>query len=956
MSSSYEKLEEPVGEVEDHKEEVAKPVKGRSGANKRQSVVRSNNDGIYTEQQYMLLAILDAYSNGDVESGEQESWLRRVPFLVLVYEGILQKHIDYDYAPAFVFFDQTFWQVNVSQQFSTDLDELVLGQFVRAIKLSTKYHASGMAYQITVSGREMLRRGYKGSKDEDDESSPATFEELKKRVDSFTKIACKQNGKNIFKRYQVEFVSNEGFYRLASQMITEMKIPSAVGDNEENDEEMLCMCFQNENGEEYWQPVLSDITDTEDVSYVTSPWVPLTLLDNHGALKEFDKQDNAEKAHLCAGGQSNVKDELEELITLDNVHLLVAEWVPFGSNQIFALNDKLGSAEKMQGGLFLATIDEEPNRTTYYMDHDTGLTSVKVVDHQMDRFITFIADIQYEEDEGITQVEVFGVSCRDHGGCYFGMHMEAIQTNTAECISIDFMSRVLVDVIDDSSTLLDSLLSNYQRDLLDCVFNGKSDKRSKYCVFVAEGFSLPSMDDDKKDETETVQGFLHLLETEKEYENELKQVIGDVQWQAAFDEKRGIIIGQGGLLYLGNISKVEDILALYAVVRGMNIFHQAFYRRIFTLNDSMTTLRNDIDNAFADPDSGVKLRTQHAVAVETNIKLQQVREFLKESLDQLYSQMDPYVEEMKNPEQVDVARLKLWEALQLPSAIDDVRNRIVDMSKNVAAIESALSQLYNGIENIESMKMFSIQEAVNENTKNLEDQAKAAERGSAALEVMQVILGGTLAFDTMDRWSKENPMDEENPAGWFLLSMAMFMLVGVVLVKYSQRAASAADKVLMMKFKLNRKVDPQAMRDFIASKDPDAEAYETFQTQNDIRKVCWSEDDDGAWKTATTEASVPDVVLLYDHKFGFLFQVYLTVLKVPDMMSDKEYLQMFLKQLLDGGVIQPEGAVGVDAILNRLEQEEQEEQDTNKNDKTTNDNDGIEMVELDTARPSRFGK
>mmetsp|Transcript_10575 Transcript_10575/g.20032 ORF Transcript_10575/g.20032 Transcript_10575/m.20032 type:complete len:956 (+) Transcript_10575:34-2901(+) len=949
----YEKLEETADTDPVVEQKVETRVRGRTGANKRQSVLRSNNDGVYTEQQYMLLGILDAYTNGDVEDGEQERWLRRTPFLVLVYEGILQKHIDYDYAPAFIFFDQTFWQVNVSQQFSTDIDELILDLKVKAIKLSTKYHASGLAYQITQAGREMLRRGYPGNKEED--SDPLGYEEIEKKIDSFTQIEVKdKKGKIKLERYTVEFVSNEGFYRLAPQMVIEERVPDQVGDAEVGeDDQTACIVFHNENGEKYYQPVLSDITDTEDVSYVTSPWVPDVLIDNKDAFRGFEKANNADKALMCAGGQSNVKDELEELITLDNVHVLVCEWVPFGSNQIFALNDKLGSSEKMQGGLFLATVDQEPNRTTYRMDHDTGLTSVTVQDHQMDRFITFIADIQYEEDPGITQVEVFGVSCRDHGGCFYGMHMEAIQSNQADCISIDFMSRVLVDVIDDSSTLLDSLLSNYQRDLLDCVFNGKADKRSKYCIFVAQGFALPSMDDDKKDET--VAGFLHLLDTNKEYENELKQVIGDINWSASFDEKRGIIIGAQGLLYLGDVQKVQDLLSFYGVVRAMNIFHQAFYRRIFTLNDYMSTLRNDIDNAFSDPNSGVNLRVQHANAVEVNIKLTQVREFLKEALDSVGIQLNKCTTEMETPENVDVARLKLWNALNLPMAVKDVTNRIVDMSKNIEAIQNALSQLYNGIDNIESMKMFSIQEAVNENTKNLEDQAKASERGSRALEIMQIILAGNLAFDIMDRYSEENPLDSENPVGWFFLSMAFFVLTAVVLIIYSRRAASAADKVLMLKFKLNKKVDPVKMRDWINSKDPDAEAYETFQTENDIRKVCWSEDDDAQWCTSGCEASVPDIVLLYDHKFGFLFQIYMTVMKVPNMMTDKQYLQCFLKQLLDSGVISPPTPQGVDAALIQLEKEAEEEETGNKPQDSSSDLDGIEMVELG-AQPSRFGK
>lgn len=43
------------------------------------------------------------------------------------------------------------------------------------------------------------------------------------------------------------------------------------------------------------------------------------------------------------------------------VHLLVGEWIPFGANQIVALNDKLGSTERVKGGLFTALVDQNPS-------------------------------------------------------------------------------------------------------------------------------------------------------------------------------------------------------------------------------------------------------------------------------------------------------------------------------------------------------------------------------------------------------------------------------------------------------------------------------------------------------------------------------------------------------------------------------------------------------------------
>lgn len=48
-----------------------------------------------------------------------------------------------------------------------------------------------------------------------------------------------------------------------------------------------------------------------------------------------------------------------------NPRVLVCEWIPFGENQIVGLNDKLGSLDRCQGGMFTATVDHAPANTKY---------------------------------------------------------------------------------------------------------------------------------------------------------------------------------------------------------------------------------------------------------------------------------------------------------------------------------------------------------------------------------------------------------------------------------------------------------------------------------------------------------------------------------------------------------------------------------------------------------------
>ena len=75
--------------------------------------------------------------------------------------------------------------------------------------------------------------------------------------------------------------------------------------------------MQGAEFEMYWEggSFVSTITDCEDVSYVTSPLV----LDCMRECTWPSTTSNAHRAHEAAEGGANIRDELDEKITLDGV-------------------------------------------------------------------------------------------------------------------------------------------------------------------------------------------------------------------------------------------------------------------------------------------------------------------------------------------------------------------------------------------------------------------------------------------------------------------------------------------------------------------------------------------------------------------------------------------------------------------------------------------------------------
>jgi len=262
--------------------------------------------------------------------------------------------------------------------------------------------------------------------------------------------------------------TKSGYHR--DSLVTDMEDVSYV----------LCACTQGRK-----RVAVPEVLDPDGVlccllchrhdRYVSSPFLPSILRNATSPLT-----DNSRRAHESAEGTTSIRDELSVEVELDTVRCLVAEWIPFGANQIVALNERLGAMDRCQGGLFTAMVDKSPNDTKFQVP--VGLTQVKILDFDMVRHINFEAEIMYPEEEGIVQVENFGMHLSVDGTVLYGIKIEAIMDLLAHCTCVDHLSRVLVDVHQDSSRIMNDLLSPYQRSLLEMVFNGDAMARNKYVV------------------------------------------------------------------------------------------------------------------------------------------------------------------------------------------------------------------------------------------------------------------------------------------------------------------------------------------------------------------------------------------------------------------------------------------------------------------------------------------
>eukprot|EP01029_Cantina_marsupialis_P017869 TRINITY_DN4028_c2_g1_i1.p1 TRINITY_DN4028_c2_g1~~TRINITY_DN4028_c2_g1_i1.p1 ORF type:complete len:886 (+),score=286.50 TRINITY_DN4028_c2_g1_i1:119-2776(+) len=751
-----------------------------------------------TDNQGRLLYLISLHTRPAKTEKDKEEWMRKQALLVLIYESIVAQVLDYDYAPASELVRMRRKYFNISQEGKSDVDFLREEELINGLKLSSKEYQPVTCFQISEKGLEVMKRLPKPDKE--------AVEEVAFAPGSRDLLQVKWDGDNYF------LEARNGYKRI------------------------------------------STCTDCEDVSYVSSAYVPQCL-----RKKGRPTLSNAHRAHEC--GISNIRDELDEIITLNSVSIIVAEYIPFGANQIVQMNNNLGSTERVQGGFFTALIDDDASGTKFEVE--PGLTSVNILDYSLTDHINFEADIHLPVSDGIVQVETFGVSMNAEGSIFYGMQIEAVMDRIKDNISLDHLSRLLVDVHIDSSTIVDSVISTYQRNLLNIIFLGDAENRDKVNLIIANEIT-PHLT--------ALQYMDH-----GEYENELKQVLGDTRDAFDISEHDTLIFGEHGILVAGpNSRHHEPLLCSYLQFISMDLFVRNFFNRMFLVVDHIKNCYEHINESHKDPNSINEIRNEISKISHDIILLEETHTYLRESLEVINIPPEP-------PEQTGRA---LYERLDIHNHRDQLARRVTDLQKNLDGARHELEVLREQSNIVAEKKTLHITESISVNTKNLCDLQEANARSSSSLQVMQVVLAGSLAFDLMDRftgewtvvdtdWAKSiiDSLIRDIPLLWFFISL-LFWAAGAFVLNYIMSLmARRAQGITSISVKINRQIHVEKLKEYLATKDI-AEEDVTHEGSNDFIKVAWVETDKRSWGGVG-----PRIVLEFDEKNGFLLKAVLTYFK-----------------------------------------------------------------------------
>jgi len=821
------------------KHRAGKPTKKQFEAKDEEQDV-----GVDHTRLLFLVSLYTSDTNRNIFAAQEddgELWVKKIQLLVMIYECIRAGALNYDYAPlAETLGTRRVW-LNISQEGIDDIDDMCEVGFLTGMRLSTAKGGNVAAVRLTKEGMQHLRTHLR-------RRDRAAIEEV---------VYSNKSTPSPNNLYVAKWDSKRQKFFLKTK----------AGARRE-----------------------SDVTDIEEVSYVSSPCIP-DCMRRWGPVCSS----NAHKTSALLKATGTIRDELDECLSMDRLRLLVGEWVPMGANQVLSLNDKLGSSDRNSGGYFTSSMDHDPNNPCFN-GKTSGLTRVKVLDFDETSYVNFEAEVHAEEDPGIVQIENFGVHVSEEGFLLYGLTLDGMMKVTdGYGFSLDNLARLLRDVGSDSSEVIENLLTDHQRQLLDLAHMGDAMNREKFNVFITSRINRKGFED---------MPMAHELLDREDMENELRQIIGEVEcgFQLSRDDEL-IIIGTTGMIICSKDSaRLEPLVLQYMSMMSRNLFIQCLYRRTFVTVDTLQEIKNLIANYDTDPNNIFRIRNKLAdVSAEITL-MYEIQSYLLESLTAMNA---------TNLDENDKVLSRLSKILQLEDTNSRLERRIRDIKKNLDGAMGELRALRSAADVIQENKEFRVSEAVSNNTQNLEEVFRANERASTSLEIMQVVLAGSLAFAILDRlhglylgvaadidWAVQAfDWYVQTPMVMFIVNMLWWLTLGMLFNRLIKYAGSKSAGVLTIRYTMNCAFKQSALKTFLRTISPEMEDGES-DARIELKKFTWDETDNVRWK-----GQPPKIELIVDMKNGFLLSAFVQVATRRSKCTPSDVKRQFFSRLREFGLI-----------------------------------------------------
>lgn len=389
-------------------------------------------------------------------------------------------------------------------------------------------------------------------------------------------------------------------------------------------------------------------------------------------------------------------------------------------------------------------------------------------------------------------------------------------------------------------------------------------------------------------------------------ENDITQIVGRINDAANLPCGGCVISGEKGMIVSGRSAKAfEQLIVVHCSVMARRIFVSSFFHRLFEMESEIDAIQYSIQNHIGKPSGLAEIRRRVMEACKQASLLDSLLTQAKATSHDL-PDIDASMEEAAEGKPSYEVML---ETLQTRGYREELILRLKDLESLLKCARLGLDSLRENTDVISEMQMFKLQESLQSNTRNLESLFRSNESASSSLQIMQLVIGGSLAFSMMDRVTGEwTVMDTpwgnafyetyiEPPGVWFCLSLLAFTIIVTGLhftMKLMLRQASADMNV---RYSLHVRVNIAKMRVLLNERRLYSEEADTDVEGNNMYKVAWEEPGDVYGGTPLR------VEISVDQGHARLCTLNLKYNRREGKMSLPEVQDRFLRMLVDDGVI-----------------------------------------------------
>ncbi|MBN1330635.1 MAG: hypothetical protein JXA54_14270 [Candidatus Heimdallarchaeota archaeon] len=557
------------------------------------------------------------------------------------------------------------------------------------------------------------------------------------------------------------------------------------------------------------------------------------------------------------GTSGNIQDNLIEHIRLKNVKIALIEWLPFDRNQLTALNIKLDSFHHRRGHIVTALKDNAPSKLIF---HDDGVScKVEVIDFSPSEYVSFKARLNFPEDEGIIQHEELSGYINSWGRVIYGADLETVEEVNGGWVSLDLLTRIIVDLTMDTSQMIDSLLTEYQRNLLDLIFMKKSAKRTKFVLLFADEINVKHENPNAYFDGEEIQ-------------NELEQILDVLQSVELIDGGYSFEGNNGIIVVSPKHSSLEQSYLERSYSSAIRIFLDDYSAVIWHLWDESKQIETDIDKAMlGDITSLTNAQNWITKASSEAIMLHDILAYLRDSIAEFSNELV-----IRNPNRSpDDPILQELMIIQNDSMI--TIKRVSDTQKVIQGLESKMVALRDFSNTLAEKHMRRISDSMAQNTKTMTQMTESNNRASDALSIIELILAGSVIMEIVLIVAGEYAFP-----GWLsslfdkwygslvilLVTIVLWVAVFIFLRISKKRLESKAIRRQTGTFIIGKRCNIKNLENYLSKKNILLRNMESEGT-SEITSVTFEINSKGCKDSPTMN----NVILVYDSGEDFIIQV-----------------------------------------------------------------------------------